>query len=135
MKNRILLIISLILLLYGTISVYANKVYADKNIEDLIILINPSEYVYDGVAKEPTVSLYDGSVIVVSFDARGGTCGIGTKAVNEGSVYGTLPNVERSGFSFVGWYDAVTGGNKIIESTIVTKTENHTLYARWTENG
>ena len=103
-----------------------------KNISDLIILINPIEYVYDGEYKEPTVSVYDDSVLIVSFDANGGACSTSTKAVNKGALYGTLPVPDRNGFTFNGWYDAQTGGNKILDTTIVTKTGNHTLYAQWT---
>lgn len=117
-----------------TIMIIASSVYAEKNIEDLIILVNPIEYDYDGTPKKPTVSIYDNSVIVATFNANGGACAISTKAVKNGSLYGTLPNATRPGFTFNGWYDAETGGNRIQSSTVVTRTTSHTLYAHWTEN-
>lgn len=39
---------------------------------------------------------------------------------------------EKVGFSFLGWYDAITGGNIVYNTS--TFFENTTIYARWTEN-
>lgn len=55
-----------------------------------------------------------------------------TKGVYYGDVYGGLPKPMRTGYTFLGWYTASSGGTKVTEDTIVTKTSNHTLYAHWT---
>ncbi|MCR5222539.1 MAG: InlB B-repeat-containing protein [Lachnospiraceae bacterium] len=60
-----------------------------------------------------------------------------SKTVTYMSTYGasgTLPALTRTGYNFVGWYDtsSSSGGNKIEDDTPVTKTKNHTIYARWT---
>ena len=44
---------------------------------------------------------------------------------------GALATPKRSGYSFVGWYTAATGGKKISDSTVVTG--GMTLYAHWTD--
>ncbi len=43
----------------------------------------------------------------------------------------TLTNLEKEGYTFTGWYDAETGGNKI-ESIAQGSTGAKTLYAQWT---
>lgn len=49
-----------------------------------------------------------------------------------GQPYINLPELERLGYTFDGWWTEATGGTKIDETTLVTKSENHTLYAHWT---
>lgn len=43
----------------------------------------------------------------------------------------TLVNLEKEGYTFTGWYDAETGGNKI-ESIAQGSTGAKTFYAQWT---
>lgn len=74
------------------------------------------------------------AVPTVTFDANGGTCSTSSKKLRTGETYGTLPTPKRTGYIFTGWYTAKTDGSKITESTTVSKTANHTLYARWTAN-
>ena len=45
-------------------------------------------------------------------------------------VAGMLPTPTRTGYTFVGWYTASSGGARISDSTTVS--ENITLYAHWT---
>jgi uncharacterized repeat protein (TIGR02543 family) len=40
----------------------------------------------------------------------------------------------QAGYAFVGWFDAVSGGNLVQSTTIVTQTVAHTLYAHWQAN-
>ena len=57
-----------------------------------------------------------------------------TKKVKSTEAYGDLPEVnQRDGYHFDGWYTKSSGGNIVTSNTIVTETENHTLYAHWTE--
>ena len=44
------------------------------------------------------------------------------------SLYGILPTPERTGYSFDGWYSEK---DKILDSTIMNKTEDHELIANW----
>lgn len=45
---------------------------------------------------------------------------------------GTLPTCTRTGYTFLGWYTASSGGTKISTTTVVTK--NITYYAQWSIN-
>ena len=71
-------------------------------------------------------------MVTVSFNTMGGTPQPDSMQVKVGSYYGTLPVVDKAGYTFDGWYTAETDGVKIDE--IETKVENkqdHTLYAQW----
>lgn len=61
-----------------------------------------------------------------------------TKTVTYGDEYGNLPVPVKTGYTFGGWYNtptvsAQTDANKITSTTKVATTNNHTLYAKWTE--
>jgi len=71
----------------------------------------------------------------LTFDANGGNVSTTSKSVSYGSTYGTLPTPTRTGYSFAGWYTAVSGGTKVTASTTYTATYNQTLYARWKAEG
>lgn len=71
------------------------------------------------------------ATFTVSFNANGGSVSPGSKTVTYGGTYGTLPTPTRSGYSFLGWYTAATGGSKITSSSTVSITANTTLYAHW----
>lgn len=51
-----------------------------------------------------------------------------------GKKYGELPVPVREGFVFSNWWTGKTTGTRVIATTLVTKAENHTLYARWIDN-
>ena len=44
----------------------------------------------------------------------------------------TLPTVSKTGYTYSGWYDAASGGNKVTSVTI--PAANKTIYAQWTAN-
>lgn len=44
---------------------------------------------------------------------------------------GLTENLERTGYTFVGWFDSPTGGTQIRPSDTVKITDNLTLYAQW----
>lgn len=85
----------------------------------------------------------------VTFDLRGGringilssstfttdpATGNILKEITYGGIYGTTPDdkVERLGYFFQGWYTAADGaGDKVVSGTKVTRTDAHTLYAKW----
>ncbi len=86
-------------------------------------------------AKDHTLyAHWKGNTYVVTFDPNGGSVDPKSKAVTYGDVYGTLPTPTRTGYTFKGWYTATSGGTKVTETTKVTSTADHTLYAIWTAN-
>ena len=75
-------------------------------------------------------------VIKVNLDTAGGVSRLGNAiyvTANSGYRYSNLENPTRIGYTFDGWYDnAGYTGTKYFRTTSVTKTANHTLYAKWT---
>ena len=50
--------------------------------------------------------------------------------LESGAAYGPLPAPTRDGYTFDGWYTAVSGGTRVTEQSEVPASD-HTLYARW----
>ena len=69
----------------------------------------------------------------LTYNNNGGT-GCTNKTVTYNSNYGTLCTPTRTGYNFAGWYTSATGGTQITQSTIMNKTQNHTIYAQWKES-
>ena len=88
------------------------------------------------------------SKVEVTIDANGGSIDSSIKTSCEiyvGETYGTgswlnsgdtglITTVTRGGYSFVGWFTEKDGGTQIIDTTVVTATTSHTIYAHWTPN-
>ncbi len=94
-------------------------------------------YIVSGNTYGETISSVSFQVIgnlKATLNANGGTCSTESVTVAYGGTYSSLPKPSRSGYTFDGWYTAASGGTKITETTNVTATTNHTLYAHWTEN-
>ena len=72
--------------------------------------------------------------VTVSLDPNSGTCSKESLKVSPGSTYGKLPDAKRKGFQFVGWFFSKEDGIRVTEDTIVTVSEDHTLYAHWTQS-
>ena len=51
-----------------------------------------------------------------------------------GSVFGQLPEAEREGYTFAGWFTSSASGSEIYSTTVNTATISKTLYAHWTGN-
>ncbi len=71
---------------------------------------------------------------VLTFNANGGSVSPATAAIgSDGKVSaGNMPVPTREGYTFAGWYTALSGGTRITPDTVFTG--NTTAYARWTEN-
>ena len=68
----------------------------------------------------------------VTFDGNEGSIqGSGSKQVTFGSAYGALPTATRTGYTFLGWFTAQTGGTQVKDVTVVNTASEHTLYAQW----
>ena len=71
------------------------------------------------------------SYYLITFNANGGYVSSGSKIAKINEAYGALPVPSRSNYSFDGWFTAEEGGSQITAESIMTRAENHTLYARW----
>lgn len=68
----------------------------------------------------------------VKFQKNGGTKLSWDKVtVQDSQRIGTLPKVQRKGYTLKGWYTAKSGGSKISVSTRISKSQ--TLYAQWSK--
>jgi len=66
------------------------------------------------------------------FNGNGGSDG-GSITQTENKELGTLPEVSREGYQFLGWFDSAEGGNQITESTVMPEN-GATYYAHWKAN-
>lgn len=75
-------------------------------------------------------------IITITFSETGGKTTIPNEVIRYDSektnYYKSYAPVSRDGYKFEGWYTAKTGGTKVTDSTVVTNTVDHTLYAHWT---
>ena len=68
----------------------------------------------------------------VTYNANGGSCGTASEKYTGTAM--TLPTPTRTGYKFLGWYTAASGGNKIGDAgASYIPEENITLYAQWIE--
>ncbi|MGN0152236.1 MAG: InlB B-repeat-containing protein [Wujia sp.] len=66
----------------------------------------------------------------LSYNANGGTVSKTSKTLKVAAKYGTLPSTKRTGYTFLGWYTAKSGGTKVSASTKMAG-KNTTIYAHW----
>ncbi len=66
----------------------------------------------------------------VSFDAQGGEP-VASRTVAENGSIGLLQATSRSGYIFLGWYTAASGGVRVTGSEVITG--DVTLYAQWSQ--
>ena len=69
--------------------------------------------------------------VIFNANYSGGTVSPSTKTVTFDSPYGVLPEPERMGYDFKGWFTAATGGALVTATTTNKVTFDHTLYAQW----
>ncbi|MDR1281574.1 MAG: InlB B-repeat-containing protein [Opitutaceae bacterium] len=88
---------------------------------------------YDKAATATLYAQFTANTYTVTFDANNGTtANPASKSVTYGAVYGTLASTTRTGYTFSGWFTSASGGTKVLDTTTVSNTANHTLYAQWT---
>lgn len=70
----------------------------------------------------------------VTFNATGGHITEETKEVTYDDPYGELPKPTRDGYSFTGWFATDENGGELAigEESIVSITDDLTVYAKWT---
>ena len=67
----------------------------------------------------------------VTFQGNGGEVSTETITAYYNVKYSELPNGNKKGYSFDGWYTSVTGGTKVTESSVHGVRGDITLYAQW----
>ena len=72
---------------------------------------------------------WNANVYTITFNANGGSCAETSRSREYGAAYGTLPTPTRTGYLFLGWYTAQTGGASVSTTTVMAG--NVTLYAQW----
>ena len=72
--------------------------------------------------------------VIVTYNYDGGTGSPASEVKYEGATV-TLPTPTKTGYTFNGWYDAATGGNKEgnAGASYTVPAANVTLYAQWTK--
>ena len=85
----------------------------------------------NGYAPKADMTIYAHweKIITVTLDANGGSCSQSTVSVSGSGTITGLPTPTRTGYRFLGWYDAKTGGSKI-ENGYAPK-DDMTIYAHW----
>ncbi|NLT95507.1 MAG: leucine-rich repeat protein [Clostridia bacterium] len=73
------------------------------------------------------------STYTITYNLDGGTNGANPANYNIETATITLQDATRTGYTFLGWYDAATGGSKVTE-IVQGSTGDKILYARWAEN-
>lgn len=103
---------------------YLDEAFTKRITEDTIVKITKNQEVYaKWVQKKYTVT----------FEVNGGTVDMKTKKVVAGKVYGVLPEAEKNGFEFAGWF--TESGKAITSDSIVELTADTVLYAKWRLRG
>lgn len=69
------------------------------------------------------------------FNANGGdSVSQASKVVTYDDYYGNLPTASKTGYTFLGWYTAPTGGTQITSGDVVQITSDTIYYAHWKAN-
>ena len=71
--------------------------------------------------------------VIVTFNANGGSVTETQRTVASGAAVGELPEPVRTGYAFMGWFTAASGGVQATDATIVDA--DVTFYAHWTAIG
>ena len=74
------------------------------------------------------IANWEANSYIITLNPNKGVVTPTTVSTSYNSLYGILPIPERIGYSFEGWY---IEEEKILESTVMDKTYNHELLAKW----
>lgn len=69
----------------------------------------------------------------VTYNACGGACEIASVQVSYGGSY-PLPSATKAGYIFAGWFTESEGGAQITNETVMSRNQDHTVYAHWTND-
>lgn len=101
------------------------------------IIVEPGMYSFEFYyptkrAETGTVGTYytSANVYSIKFDAQNGTAITETVKLS-GEALGTLPEVTREGYKFLGWFTEAAGGTEVTAETVANASA--TYYAHWEE--
>ena len=69
--------------------------------------------------------------LMLTFNPMGGVTDVTSKLLTYDNRYGILPEAERTGYTFEGWYLDEAYTQPITETDVVKATGNQTAYAKW----
>lgn len=74
------------------------------------------------------------TLAVLSFDAQGGSSVTSLEFAAGGTVNLTSKTTTQTGYTFLGWFEAATGGTAVNTSSYSPGSGNRTLYAHWSQD-
>jgi uncharacterized repeat protein (TIGR02543 family) len=86
---------------------------------------------YGGGGEDSAPAAVPVTVCKVAFDPNGGI-GHASMDIEQGAPIGELPSATNAGYTLLGWYTEMSGGQAVSEAYIVT--QDITLYAHWKAN-
>ena len=90
-------------------------------------LVTPTDKIRDDIT---IYAHYNINSYTITYDANSGTVEKESDNVDYNNSL-TLPTPTKSGYTFLGWYDDISNGNKVDNTTLWT--EDKTIYAHWVE--
>ena len=107
----------------------ANALIADINSVNTILIMPDEDLIVTAIMRETQNPSKDH---IVTLNPNGGTISVNTVTTDANGKLSSLPMPTRSGYTFNGWFTAVSGGEKI--TTDYVFTSDTTVYAHWTKN-
>ncbi len=110
----------------GHCQIQWNKTITKSSVKSTFTNLKSAPYTAPGSTSsdsDPTVEY------TVSFNVNGGSGSVSSAKYKGGDKYGNLPEPERVGYDFTGWYTSADGGTKISSDDKVNASI--TLYAHW----
>ena len=119
----------------GSKSVTSSMTNISNNGFEAEVIVEPGMYsfeLYNSNKRTGTVGTYYTSenVYSIKFDAQNGTAITETVKLS-GEALGTLPEVTREGYKFLGWFTEAAGGTEVTAETVANASA--TYYAHWEE--
>ena len=119
----------------GSKSVTSSMTNISNNGFEAEVIVEPGMYsfeLYNSNKKTGTVGTYytSANVYSIKFDAQNGTAITETVKLS-GEALGTLPEVTREGYKFLGWFTEAAGGTEVTAETVANASA--TYYAHWEE--
>jgi len=98
------------------------------DLEEPVFNINTT--LIDNINSHRVYAIWTAKEFDVNFDTDGGSSVLPIEVTYD-DLYGVLPTTVKTGYTFDGWYTALTEGDKISSNSTVKQASDHTLYARW----
>ncbi len=105
------------------------QIVMQKNIEDRLMNRDTARYKIDDEAsyKDLFIENFAKLVGASTFES---SVGSQSELKNYGEELGSLPELEKEGYTFLGWYTQPTGGTRITSSTVMGDSDME-VYAHW----